>query len=188
MAGNRCEQCEKFVSFDSESTEPEITSGPEVLENEEVSIEIRAVLACAECGEELKEYNTELNEGIPDSIVEEHKALIADDIQEARDKAKNDFLVETEADAEEDLDEEQTARMEELMDEAEEACEDECVLEAEVTNVSVSEEYGGKGRKGFQKKFYVIDAEVTITCSKHSDFSSSFDLSEKVQASHFDEL
>jgi hypothetical protein len=183
MAGNRCSKCERFVSLDCEATEPEIVSEPEVRDNESVSLEVRAVLCCADCGEEIKEYNTEIYDSIPTDTLEEHKALLF--IDDLRQTAKNDFLEDR---AEEDLDRDEIAHMEELMNEAEESAMDGCEFEAEVTSISVSEAYGGKGRKGFRKKFYTIDVEITLTCSKHDDFSSSFNISERVQASHFDEI
>lgn len=49
----RCPDCEKFVSYDTE-VEPEEESAPEVEEGLVIRASYRRVLACGECGTELK--------------------------------------------------------------------------------------------------------------------------------------
>lgn len=55
----RCPSCEKFVSYDTE-VEPEQENEPEVAD-QSVSATYRRVLTCAECGEELKEAQIEVD-------------------------------------------------------------------------------------------------------------------------------
>lgn len=55
----RCPDCNKFASFDTE-VDPEFVS--ESAEGTEVTVEVRRVLSCADCGTELKEYTFELSE------------------------------------------------------------------------------------------------------------------------------
>lgn len=52
----RCESCGKFVSY-GEDFEPEITE--ESVSNGTLTGEVRVVLDCSECGDELKEANLE---------------------------------------------------------------------------------------------------------------------------------
>ena len=58
----RCPSCEKFVPYDTE-VDPEVTSDPEVSGNT-VQMEVRRVLSCGECGEELKEANLSMEADI----------------------------------------------------------------------------------------------------------------------------
>jgi hypothetical protein len=65
--GNRCSSCNKFVSLDP--AEPEVDLD---INNEgNITGTVRLVLACAECGDELKEYNFDVDESASDKI-EEH--------------------------------------------------------------------------------------------------------------------
>lgn len=54
----RCPSCGKFVSFDVD-VEPEETGDPEY-DGTTLTVEVRRVLTCAECGDELKEASFEL--------------------------------------------------------------------------------------------------------------------------------
>lgn len=56
----RCDQCNKFVSFD-DSNEPEINR-EEIDVDGCLSIDGRIYLSCADCGQELKEFNFEFEE------------------------------------------------------------------------------------------------------------------------------
>ena len=64
MAGNYCTSCQKFASL--EAAEPETPDVTVNAESEEVSGEIRLVLACADCGGELKETNLEFVANVND--------------------------------------------------------------------------------------------------------------------------
>jgi hypothetical protein len=55
----RCPDCNKFVSFDQQ--EPEIEAE---IDDTQVTGSVRLVLACAECGGELKEANIDFQEDI----------------------------------------------------------------------------------------------------------------------------
>ncbi len=197
---NRCPTCEKFVSLEP-NEDPEWNSDPEIDEDGAVTGELRVVLNCAECGEEMKETTIELDIS-PSDIegLEEHKEAedpaLAEAIATARDKAKMDLLTELGAAAEEEIDD--PDRLEEVMDEAEETARAEhdgsCEFEVECTSVSVDEQLQRTDRHGkpitkmrYMKKFYVIDIELEIRCTKH-DWSTTHTVQERVQASHFDEL
>jgi len=54
----RCPDCNKFVSLEPGDPEVEVIE----INGQEVSATVRIVLACAECGTELKEYKDELTE------------------------------------------------------------------------------------------------------------------------------
>jgi hypothetical protein len=56
--GNRCPDCEKFVSL--EAQEPEVESIEVDDASGEVSASVRCVLACMDCGTEMKETTLEL--------------------------------------------------------------------------------------------------------------------------------
>jgi hypothetical protein len=168
---NRCINCEKFVSLEP-SEDPEWNSDPEIDEDGAVTGELRVVLNCAECGEEMKETTIELDIS-PSDIegLEEHKeAALAE--ATARDKAKMDLLTELGAAAEEEIDD--PDRLEEVMDEAEDnvRTEEACEFEIECTSVSVDEQLQTKDKHGkpitkmrYMKKFYVIDIELEIRCT-----------------------
>jgi len=60
--GNRCPDCNKFVSLDV--AEPEAEQ-PEV-NGDDVSVDVRVVQICAECNGEIKEWNATLEEVLND--------------------------------------------------------------------------------------------------------------------------
>lgn len=67
----RCDQCNKFVSFD-DSNEPEIND--ESIEDDgNVLIEARIVLTCAECGQEMKSADFTFETSVDDDTVAAHK-------------------------------------------------------------------------------------------------------------------
>jgi hypothetical protein len=55
----RCPDCNKFVSFDQQDPEVDAAVG-----NSEITGSVRLVLACAECGGELKEANIDFSADI----------------------------------------------------------------------------------------------------------------------------
>lgn len=63
----RCPSCEKFVSYD-DSTEPEVDAQ---LSAGHIGGSVRIVLTCADCGEELKEGNFDLDADV--SVPGEHE-------------------------------------------------------------------------------------------------------------------
>jgi hypothetical protein len=67
----RCPDCEKFVSYD-DSNEPEIND-ENIDDDGAISIGARIVLTCADCGNELKECEFNLDGNVPDEIAELHK-------------------------------------------------------------------------------------------------------------------
>lgn len=54
----RCPDCAKMVSYDTE-VEPEVTQDPEVVDGT-VTMTVRRILGCGECGTELKDTELEL--------------------------------------------------------------------------------------------------------------------------------
>lgn len=85
--GNRCVDCNKFVSLD--------TDEPEELElvvshDGTIHLEVRLARLCAECGTEMKETRFELEEEIPADWVEAH---LWDD---ALDNGHGDWFIELE--------------------------------------------------------------------------------------------
>lgn len=75
----RCPSCEKFVSYDTD-VEPE---GDLSVEDSRVTGSIRRVLSCADCGEELKqaEFDVDLDIRL-DAAEEEEESECADDAHE----------------------------------------------------------------------------------------------------------
>ena len=67
----RCDQCNKFVSFD-DSSEPEINN-ESIDDNGNVTIEARIVLTCAECGQEMKSGDFTLETTVGADTIEAHK-------------------------------------------------------------------------------------------------------------------
>lgn len=57
MAGNRCEQCQKFVSL--ELGEPEVDS-ENIDTDGQIEVSITLTRNCADCGSEMKSYTYEL--------------------------------------------------------------------------------------------------------------------------------
>jgi hypothetical protein len=65
---SRCPDCNKFVSL--ETGDPEVTSVD--VSGNEVTVEVRLVRNCADCGGEMKEANVGGEATIPDDVFEEH--------------------------------------------------------------------------------------------------------------------
>jgi len=205
---NRCPDCEKFVSL-TPVEDPEWNTEPEIDEDGCVTGELRVVLECAECGEEMKEAVIEVAitpdeiEGLSElETSEENKAELEAAVDEARDKAKREFLIPFESGIvvmdEGMLGEDEQLALEGAMDDAEEKVREEwageCEFEVECTSVSIDEELQTTDRNGkpiksarYMKKFYVVEMEFEIKCPKR-DWSTTHIVREKIQASHFDDL
>jgi hypothetical protein len=67
----RCPDCQKFVSFDSE-TDPEVNV-ESVDEEGVVTGDVRIVNTCAECGTELKEASLDVEEDFSEEVAEHRK-------------------------------------------------------------------------------------------------------------------
>jgi uncharacterized protein with PIN domain len=67
----RCPDCNKFVSFDTE-TEPEVQS-EQVDENGAVEFSVRITNNCADCGTELTETTLEMEDTVPEELLADHK-------------------------------------------------------------------------------------------------------------------
>lgn len=65
----RCPNCNKFVSFDEQ--EPEVSNDSD--EGASISTDVRIVNACAECGEELKEYTFDVSVDFDAELVAAHE-------------------------------------------------------------------------------------------------------------------
>lgn len=76
----RCPDCNKFVSFNEE--DPEVQS-IDIDETGQVTIEVRIVNACADCGQELKDVTFTLEadhaDDVKDHIGKGHELLIDED-------------------------------------------------------------------------------------------------------------
>ena len=84
----RCPDCNKFVSYD-ESTEPEVSS-EEIDDDGQLTAEVRVVLACAECGGELKEANLTFEASVQHEC--EKDAEVLPDWNEGDDKLSIDSI------------------------------------------------------------------------------------------------
>ena len=79
-----CQSCNKFASYD-DSHEPELESMEEPdIESEQIVGNVRVCLASACCGDEMKEYNFEVEHDIASEIAafrKEHKLADDDEIE-----------------------------------------------------------------------------------------------------------
>jgi hypothetical protein len=66
----RCDQCNKFASYD-DSTDPEVDV--DLSDDGSFSGQVRIVLTCADCGQELKESTFDFDGEVPEEILAEHK-------------------------------------------------------------------------------------------------------------------
>lgn len=64
----RCPSCEKFVSYD----EPELEEQEPEVDGDNVRLEVRMSLNCADCGDELKETTFELETEVTSPDVEDN--------------------------------------------------------------------------------------------------------------------
>lgn len=67
----RCDQCNKFVSFDTES-DPEVES--ETMQGTNAEVEVRITNNCAECGQEMKEARFQFEYDFSEEIKAHHEA------------------------------------------------------------------------------------------------------------------
>lgn len=65
----RCDQCNKFASYD-DSTEPEVDV--DLNDDGSFSGNVRIVLTCADCSQELKEAQFDFDGKVPEEIVKAH--------------------------------------------------------------------------------------------------------------------
>jgi hypothetical protein len=96
----RCDQCSKFVSFDTDR-EPEDLS-LDVTDDGSVSGSVRIVNACADCGQDLTEANLEVEMDLSGEVEEhredmkkahdEEQAAKPEDEREPYDEATHDML------------------------------------------------------------------------------------------------
>lgn len=66
----RCDQCNKFASYD-DSTEPEVDV--DLSDDGSFSGQVRIVLTCADCSQELKEASFDFEGEIPEEIFKAHQ-------------------------------------------------------------------------------------------------------------------
>lgn len=87
----RCPDCSRMVSYDTE-VEPEVTNDPSV-EDGTVTVEVKRVLTCAECGTELKETEFSVDVDVSGAMGECDKAPLEEDGS----KGEHDWEVEVDA-------------------------------------------------------------------------------------------
>lgn len=66
----RCDQCNKFASYD-DSTDPEVDV--DLSDDGTFSGQVRVVLTCADCSQELKEASFEFDGEIPEEVRDQHQ-------------------------------------------------------------------------------------------------------------------
>lgn len=66
----RCDQCNKFAAYD-DSTEPEVDV--DLNDDGSFSGQVRIVLTCADCSQELKEASFDFDGELPEEILDAHK-------------------------------------------------------------------------------------------------------------------
>jgi hypothetical protein len=88
----RCPNCSKFVPFD----EPEVEVNDESVNTTDLSVGVRIVLKCADCGEELKD--AELTDDL--DLNEEHECPDSEKQDKMRDDGEDLFELEGSLEAE----------------------------------------------------------------------------------------
>jgi hypothetical protein len=66
----RCDQCNKFASYD-DSTEPE--ADVDLAADGSFSGQVRIVLTCADCSQELKEASFDFDSEVPEKVLKAHE-------------------------------------------------------------------------------------------------------------------
>lgn len=66
----RCDQCNKFASYD-DSTEPEVDV--DLSDDGTFSGQVRIVLTCADCSQELKEASFDFDGEVPEDVLSDHQ-------------------------------------------------------------------------------------------------------------------
>jgi hypothetical protein len=64
----RCNECNKFVSLDTEQVEVDIS-----IDSAEITGDMRVVRQCAECGNEMTEGNFDVSITLDEDVLEKHK-------------------------------------------------------------------------------------------------------------------
>ncbi len=155
----RCPDCNRFVS--QEAGEPEVDDSTSDMQ---VSLSVRIVQNCAECGTELKEATLEIERDLDEEVGEAHStdtthaledgtAISTDDLQTARDITAVLFALLTDL-GRDDIEtrvEEEIAKFEVEHD-----------LEVEV-NLEADSWSKGKGR--YCETFYGVSGTIECACS-----------------------
>lgn len=66
----RCDQCNKFAAYD-DSTEPEVDV--DLNDDGTFNGNVRIVLTCNDCSQELKEASFDFDGEVPEELLKEHK-------------------------------------------------------------------------------------------------------------------
>lgn len=189
----RCPGCEKFVSL--EMGDPEVQDS-NVDTDGTVTITVRIVRTCADCGEEMKEATLEMTttptpENLNGHVNRESKVPLWMVTFDGVDHAEGDGHREREVECE---DEPTQDWLQKHLDESVTLISVERIadvfhdLQIEVDNVEPIEEGGGRYKKSYFGA--EVSFRVTCTCDEHEKDRWSFDgtVNDKVSASGMDEL
>lgn len=153
----RCPDCEKMVSYDTEA-EVEVTNEPEVSEDGVVTLTVRRVLPCGECGTELKEAELEMEAEAEILLRECH---CEEDAEAARLAGEEPEAYEWEA---------------------------EVLSAEPTTDTVTKDRHGRPIKSSrYMKTLYGADVEVEVKCSR-CGASETLEMSDSLQASAFEEL
>jgi hypothetical protein len=154
----RCPDCNKFVAYDTE-VEPEEQDA--AYDGETLTVELRRVLACEQCGTELKEATFSLEE-----------PLELEHTQECLDHALGKWIAP-----------------DELEPEPAEEPDYEVTVDAEPTMRFQTHDRHGKPikRSRYQRTYYGVSVTVTVECERCEARAEAI-LGDELQASAFDEL
>jgi hypothetical protein len=166
----RCPDCNKFVSYDESN--PEVEGDPEVTEDGDVTVSVRVVLPCAECGQELKDCTLELT-----GSISEGGTPSAPPKFEGKKAVREAALVEWRAKRAEYLKTLKPFDPEKHKGEGHE-------LSAEADSASFTSRSEGSGR--YCVTFYGASVPVTVSCSCGETWE--LELSGDERASGFEEL
>ena len=185
----RCENCQKFVSYDTE-VEPEESNSPE-LNDGIFTASFRRVLSCADCGSEMKEAEIEIevDATIDEPEREEDKPSEQDVIDYELCKVCGRVYIEHDGTEQHRFE----AAGEHDYDLREPAEEHEHEWQCEVDDVSPTERTQTHDRHGkpikssrYMRRYYGVSGTLSATCDCGATASASFE--EDVQASGFDEM
>lgn len=157
----RCPNCNKFVSYDTE-VEPDVVSDPEVAETTLV-VTVRRVLSCAECGDELKEAELEVEQEL-----EFFRSIEQPDVEKAMDAGDAAYEALGEAGA---------------IPGHSDGCGENSRSYDFSLDYAPTEEAGGR----YAKTYYGVEVSGTVTCETCSA-TAEVNASVKEAASFFDEL
>lgn len=187
----RCENCQKFVSYDTE-VEPEESNSPE-LEDGVFTASFTRTLSCAECGSEMKsaEIEVEVDATITEPEKEEYTPTDQDKIDYEVCKVCGRVYIEhdgTEVSHRFEGTGEQDYELRELEED-----DHEHDWQCEVESVSPTERMQTHDRHGkpikrarYMRRYYGVEGTLSATCDCGA--TATADFNEDVQASGFDEL